>query len=120
MSAGRTVSGARSTLPPDLAPAPPARAFRQACERLGTDQSMGRPGSALDNAVIEFELPSLHEFTARAQARSAVAARIEDCNTARRHSAPDMRSPAVLLGAAWLAASTETLNAVQAAEPQHV
>jgi transposase InsO family protein len=43
-----------------------ARAFRSACERLGIGQSMGRPGSALDNAVIEswhstleFELRSL-------------------------------------------------------------
>jgi transposase InsO family protein len=46
-----------------------ARAFRQACERLSVRQSMGRPGSALDNAVIEswhstleFELRSLHAF----------------------------------------------------------
>ena len=30
-----------------------ARPFRQACERLSIPQSMGRPGSALDNAVIE-------------------------------------------------------------------
>ena len=78
-----------------------ARAFRRACERLGVAQSMGRPGSALDNAVIEswhstleFELRSLHRFTTRAQARAAVAAWIEDYNTARRHSALGMRSPA--------------------------
>jgi transposase InsO family protein len=78
-----------------------ARAFRQACERLGVAQSMGRPGSALDNAVIEswhstleFELRSLHEFRTRAQARAAVAAWIEDYNTVRRHSALGMRSPA--------------------------
>ena len=78
-----------------------ARAFRQACGRLGVLQSMGRPGSALDNAVIEswhstleFELRSLHQFTTRAQARAAVAAWIEDCNTVRRHSALGMRSPA--------------------------
>jgi putative transposase len=30
-----------------------AGTFRQACQRLGVRQSMGRPGSALDNAVIE-------------------------------------------------------------------
>ena len=30
-----------------------AGSFRGACERLGIAQSMGRPGSALDNAVIE-------------------------------------------------------------------
>ena len=42
---------------------------RQACARLGISQSMGRPGSALDNAVIEswhstleFELRSLEHF----------------------------------------------------------
>ena len=78
-----------------------ARAFRQACGRLGIAQSMGRPGSALDNAVIEswhstleFELRSLRQFTTRAQARAAVAAWIEDYNTVRRHSALGMRSPA--------------------------
>ncbi len=30
-----------------------AGAFRAACTRLGIRQSMGRPGSALDNAMIE-------------------------------------------------------------------
>ena len=77
-----------------------ARVFRQACERLGIAQSMGRPGSALDNAVIEswhstleFELRSLQKFTTRAQARAAVAAWIEDYNHVRRHSALGMMSP---------------------------
>ncbi len=77
-----------------------ARAFRSACGRLGVAQSMGRPGSALDNAVIEswhstleFELRSLHQFATRAQARPVVAAWIEDYNTVRRHSALGMRSP---------------------------
>jgi putative transposase len=77
-----------------------ARTFRQACRRLGIRQSMGRPGSALDNAVIEswhstleFELRSLHTFATRAQARAAVAAWIEDYNHVRRHSALGMRSP---------------------------
>jgi len=77
-----------------------AGSFRAACERLGIAQSMGRPGSALDNAVIEswhstleFELRSLHQFATRAQARSAVAAWIEDYNHVRRHSALGMRSP---------------------------
>ncbi len=62
---------------------------------------MGRPGPALDNAVIEswhstleFELRSLRTFTTRAQARAEVAAWIEDYNTRRRHSALGMRSPA--------------------------
>jgi transposase InsO family protein len=74
--------------------------FRQACERLGIVQSMGRPGSALDNAVIEswhstleFELRSLQKFATRAAARAAVAAWIEDYNHVRRHSALGMVSP---------------------------
>ena len=61
--------------------------FRTACERLGIRQSMGRPGSALDNAVIEswhstveFELRRLEHFTTRAQARAGVAAWIEEYN----------------------------------------
>jgi putative transposase len=77
-----------------------AKAFRQACERLSVRQSMGRPGSALDNAVIEawhstleFELRRLQHFATRAQARAGVAAWIEDYNTVRRHSALGMMSP---------------------------
>jgi len=73
---------------------------RQACERLGICQSMGRPGSALDNAVIEswhstleFELRSLERFATKAQARTRVSAWIDDYNTARRHSALGMMSP---------------------------
>ena len=77
-----------------------AGSFRAACERLGVAQSMGRPGSALDNAVIEswhstleFEFRSLHRFATRGQARAAAAAWIEDYNHVRRHSALGMRSP---------------------------
>ena len=77
-----------------------ARRFRQACKRLGIRQSMGRPGSALDNAVIEswhstleFELRSIVEFATRAAARAGVAAWIEDYNHDRRHSALGMISP---------------------------
>jgi putative transposase len=73
---------------------------RQACARLGIAQSMGRPGSALDNAVIEswhstleFELRSVEQFTTRAAARAKVSAWIEDYNTRRRHSALGMMSP---------------------------
>jgi len=73
---------------------------RAACERLGIVQSMGRPGSALDNAVIEswhstleFELRSLEAFATKAAARAKVAAWIEDYNTRRRHSALGMMSP---------------------------
>ena len=74
--------------------------FRQACERMGIQQSMGRPGSALDNAVIEswhstveFELRRLEHFTTQAQARAVVAAWIDDYNTDRRHSALGMQPP---------------------------
>lgn len=78
-----------------------AHAFRQACTRLGVRQSMGRPASALDNAVIEswhstleFELRQLEHYDTKAQARAAVAAFIDDYNRDRRHSALGMRSPA--------------------------
>src|SRR6185437_8323836 len=76
-------------------------AFRAACQRLGIRQSMGRPGSALDNAVIEawhstleFELRSVEHFATRAAARARVAAWIDDYNRHRRHSALRMMSPA--------------------------
>ncbi|MGH3230239.1 MAG: IS3 family transposase [Streptosporangiaceae bacterium] len=74
--------------------------FRAACERLGICQSMGRPGSALDNAMIEswhstleFELRSAETFATRAQARARIAAWIEEYNTRRRHSACAMMPP---------------------------
>ncbi len=74
--------------------------FRRACERLGIRQSMGRPGSALDNAVIEswhstveFELRRIEQFPGKAAARAGVAAWIEDYNHDRRHSALGMLSP---------------------------
>jgi putative transposase len=74
---------------------------RRACARLGIRQSMGRPGSALDNAVIEswhstleFELRSVEHFTTKAAARARVSEWIEDYNTRRRHSALGMMSPA--------------------------
>lgn len=77
-----------------------AGSFRAACTRLGITQSMGRPGSGLDNAVIEswhstieFELRRLEHFTTKAQARARVAAWIEEYNHDRRHSALGMRSP---------------------------
>jgi putative transposase len=77
-----------------------AGACRAACARLGVRQSMGRVGSALDNAVIEswhftleFELRRGARFATRGHARRAVAAWIEDYNHDRRHSALGMRSP---------------------------
>jgi putative transposase len=77
-----------------------AGTVRSACARLGIRQSMGRPGSALDNAVIEswhpgleFELRALEHFAAKAQARARIPAWIEDYNHHRRHSALAMMSP---------------------------
>lgn len=77
-----------------------AGAFRLASARMGVTQSMGRVGSALDNAVIEswhstleFELRDLEHFTTKAQARRRVPAWIEEYNHDRRHSALSMRSP---------------------------
>jgi putative transposase len=78
-----------------------AKAFRAACGRLSVSQSMGRPGSALDNAVIEswhstleWELRRVEHFPAKARARTKVAAWIDDYNRHRRHSSLQMMSPA--------------------------
>jgi len=77
-----------------------ATRVRQACTRLAIAQSMGRPGSALDNAVIEswhstleFELRSVEHFATRAAARARVPAWIQDYNQNRRHSALAMMAP---------------------------
>jgi putative transposase len=77
-----------------------ARTFRTACTRLGIKQSMGRAGSALDNAVIEawhstleFELRALQRFATKAAAHARVAAWIDEYNRDRKHSACGMRSP---------------------------
>jgi transposase InsO family protein len=77
-----------------------AGAFQAACTRLGVRQSMGRVGSALDNAVIEswhstleFELRRDARLATRAQARREVVEWIENYNHDRRHSALGMRSP---------------------------
>jgi transposase InsO family protein len=67
---------------------------------LGIAQSMGRPGSALDNSVIEawastleFELRSLERFPGKAAARVRVAAWVDEYNRTRRHSSMGMISP---------------------------
>jgi putative transposase len=77
-----------------------AGVFRAACHRLGIHQSMGRPGSALDNAVIEsfhstleFELRSREEFASKAAARRRVATWVDEYNRTRRHSSIGMISP---------------------------
>ena len=77
-----------------------AKIFRAACDRMGIKQSMGRVGSALDNAVIEswhstleWELRSQQRFATKAQARARVAAWIDEYNRDRKHSSIGMRSP---------------------------
>lgn len=74
--------------------------FAKACRGTGVTQSMGRTGSALDNAVsesfnstLEFELLRQQHFTTREQARRSVAAWIDEYNTVRRHSTNQMLSP---------------------------
>jgi putative transposase len=77
-----------------------AKIFRSACDRMGITQSMGRVGSALDNAVIEswhstleFELRSQQRFATKADARAKVAAWIDEYNRDPKHSSVGMRSP---------------------------
>lgn len=74
--------------------------FATACANTGVTQSMGRTGSALDNAAaesfhstVEFELLRENHFATRAQARRAVAGYLEEYNLERRHSSCAMRSP---------------------------
>ena len=74
--------------------------FVNACRSAGVTESMGRTGSALDNAVgesfnstLEFELLSRRHLATREQARREVAAFIDEYNTDRRHSTIGMLSP---------------------------
>ena len=75
------------------------RRRRPVCPLLDITQSMGRPGSALDNAVIEswhstleFELRRV-EHPTTTEARRRVAAWIDDYNRDHRHSSIGMISP---------------------------
>ncbi len=75
-------------------------ALARVCARARIIQSMGRTGSALDNAVAEsfhstlqFELRSRQRFTTRAVARRAVAVWLAGYNTDRLHSTNGMISP---------------------------
>ena len=79
---------------------PTAGVFRECLRPALRHPVDGRPGSALDNSVIEawhstleFELRRLERFTTKATARAKVAAWIGEYNTTRRHSALGMRSP---------------------------
>jgi transposase InsO family protein len=76
--------------------------FARACDALGVTQSMGRVGSALDNAAaesfnstLEHELLSRHRFATKADARRAVARFIDAYNHRRRHSSCEMLPPVV-------------------------
>jgi len=74
--------------------------FAAACRALGVTQSMGRVGSALDNAAaeswnstLEHELLSRQPFATKDQARRAIARYIDAYNHRRRHSSCEMLSP---------------------------
>jgi transposase InsO family protein len=74
--------------------------FTEACAGLGAVQSMGRVGSALDNAAaesfnstLEHELLSRRRFATKDQARREVAAFIDNYNHRRRHSSAEMMAP---------------------------
>ena len=76
--------------------------FSRACVALGVTQSMGRVGSALDNAAaesfnstLEHELLSRRRFATKADARRAVARFIDAYNHRRRHSSCEMLPPVV-------------------------
>jgi putative transposase len=74
--------------------------FARACAALGVTQSMGRVGSALDNAAaesfnstLEWELLSRRTFDTKDQARREVARFIDAYNHQRRHSSCEMLPP---------------------------
>jgi putative transposase len=74
--------------------------FARACTSLGVTQSMGRVGSALDNAAaeswnstLEHELLSRRRFTTKDQARREVARFVDAYNHRRRHSSCEMIPP---------------------------
>ena len=74
--------------------------FARACQALGVTQSMGRVGSALDNAAaeswnstLEHELLSRCRFANKDQARREIAGFIDVYNHRRRHSSCEMLSP---------------------------
>ena len=74
--------------------------FASACAALQVTQSMGRVGSALDNAAaeswnstLEHELLSRQHFATKDQARRAIAVFIDAYNHRRRHSSCEMLPP---------------------------
>lgn len=76
--------------------------FAKACKALGVRQSMGRVGSALDNAAaesfnstLEWEVLSRNVLATKDQARRKVAGFIDAYNHTRRHSSCEMKPPVV-------------------------
>ena len=95
--------------------------FAAACTALGVTQSMGRVGSALDNAAaeswnstLEHELLSRRRFTTKDEARRAIAVYIDAYNHHRRHSSCEMLSP-VAYEAVLAARATTTASQPEAA-----
>jgi transposase InsO family protein len=95
--------------------------FARACEALGVTQSMGRVGSALDNAAaeswnstLEHELLSRHRFGTKHQARREIARFVDAYNHRRRHSSCEMLSP-VAYEAVLAARAAETPSQPEAA-----
>ena len=78
-----------------------ASGFADTCRRLGVTQSMGRVGSALDNAcaesffsTLQHELVSRRRWSTRAQARADITTWIDTWyNPKRLHSTNNMTSP---------------------------
>ncbi len=76
--------------------------FAETCDALGVVQSMGRVGSALDNApaesfnsTLEWELLSRRHFATKTQALTEVARFSDRYNHQRRHSSCEMKPPVV-------------------------
>ncbi|MFE2352436.1 integrase core domain-containing protein [Kitasatospora cineracea] len=84
----------RRDLPPVESGEYSSQAYNQLCDRLGVVQSMGRVGSALDNAaaesvnsLIKVEYIHRHKFATHAEARLKIATWITGFyNPRRRHS----------------------------------
>ena len=95
--------------------------FARACSSLGVTQSMGRVGSALDNAAaeswnstLEHELLSRRRLATKDQARRDIARFIDAYNHRRRHSSCEMLAP-VAYEAVLAARATDTAQQPEAA-----
>jgi putative transposase len=95
--------------------------FAASCRTLRVTQSMGRVGSALDNAAaeswnstLEHELLSRRRFATKDQARREVARFIDVYNHRRRHSSCEMLPP-VAYEAVLATRAVDTANEPEAA-----